>query len=92
MGTSGCPQNVSLMFEGAKHPLDTGLNRLQTFVDSDYAAIETRRSTMDGMVMLNGSPISWFSVLGKTVATSTCEADVNAAVVAAKDAVHIHLF
>ena len=32
--------------EGAKHPLDTGSNRLQTFVDSDYAADETRRSTM----------------------------------------------
>ena len=88
--TSGTSRNVPLMFEGAKHPLDTGLNRLQTFVDSDYAADETRRSTMGGMVMLNGGPISWFSVLGKTVATSTCEAEVNAAVVAAKDAVHIH--
>ena len=42
-----------------------------------------------GVVMLNGGPIAWFSVLGKTVATSTCEAEVNAAVVAAKDAVHI---
>ena len=88
--TSGTPRNMPLMFEGAMHPLDTGLNRLQTFVDSDYAADETRRSTMGGMVMLNGGPISWFSVLGKTVATSTCEAEVNAAVVAAKDAVHIH--
>ena len=88
--TSGTSRNVPLMFEGAKHPLDTGLNRLQTFVDSDYAADETRRSTMGGMVMLNGGPISWFSVLGKTVATSTCEAEVNADVVAAKDAVHIH--
>ena len=49
------------MYEGAKHPLDTGSNRLRT----------------------------WFSVLGKTVATSTCEAEVNGAVVAAKGAVHI---
>ena len=39
--------------------------------------------------MLNGGPVTWFSVLGKTIAMSTCEADVNAAVVAAKDAVHI---
>ena len=86
---SGSQHNVPLMYEGAKHPLDTGSNRLQTFVDSDYAADETRRSTMGGVVMLNGGPIAWFSVLGKTVATSTCEAEVNAAVVAAKDAVHI---
>jgi hypothetical protein len=76
------------MYEGAKHPLDNGLNRLQTFVDSDYAADETRRSTMGGVTMLNGGPISWFSVLGKSVATSTCEAEVNVAVAAAKDAIH----
>ena len=46
------------MFEGARRHVDTGSNRLQTFVDSDYAAIETRRSTLGGMVMLNGGPIS----------------------------------
>jgi hypothetical protein len=34
-------------------------------------------------------PISWSSVLSKTVATSTCEAEVNAAVYAAKDALHV---
>ena len=34
-------------------------------------------------------PISWSSVLGKTVATSTCEAEINAAVAAVKDAVHL---
>ena len=36
----------ALMFEGARRHVDTGSNRLQTFVDSDYAADETRRSTM----------------------------------------------
>jgi len=41
------------------------------------------------IVFLNGGPISWTSTLGKTVATSTCEAEVNAACVAAKDALHI---
>ena len=35
--------------------------------------------------------MSWkVSTLGKTVATSTCEAEVNAAVFAAKDAIHIN--
>jgi hypothetical protein len=44
---------------------------------------------MGMVIMLNGGPIAWSSVLGKTVATSTCEAEINAAVVAAKDALHI---
>jgi len=82
-------RNVPRMFEGAKHPLDNGSNLLRTFADSDYAADDTRRSTMGIIVFLNGGPISWTSTLGKTVATSTCEAEVNAACVAAKDALHI---
>ena len=82
-------ENVPLMYEGAKHPLDNGTNLLQTFADSDYAADDTKRSTIGVVVMMNGGPISWASILGKTVATSTCEAEVNAAVVAAKDALHL---
>jgi hypothetical protein len=85
-----CPsRNVPQMFEGAQHPLATGRNLLQTFADSDYAADDTRRSTMGIIVFLNGGPISWTSTLGKTVATSTCEAEINAACVAAKDALHV---
>ncbi len=86
---SAAARNVPRMFEGAQHPLNNGLNLLQTFADSDYAADDTRRSTMGIIVFLNGGPISWTSALGKTVATSTCEAEVNAACVAAKDALHI---
>ena len=41
------------------------------------------------IVILHGGPIAWTSKLGKTVATSTCEAEVNAAAAAAKDAVHL---
>ena len=81
--------NVPIMYEGAQHPLDNGANKLQTFADSGYAGDITRRSTMGSVVMLNGGPISWSSVLGKTVATSTCEAEINAAVAAAKDALHL---
>merc|ERR1719223_603548 len=39
--------------------------------------------------MMNGGPIMWSSVLAKTVAMSTCEAEVSAAVAAAKDALHL---
>ena len=83
-------RNVPLMYEGAKHPLDDGTNKTQVFADSDYAADESRRSTMGGIIMQNGGPISWFSILGKTVALSTCEAEINAAVTAAKDAIHLN--
>ena len=83
-------KNDPRMCEGATHPLDDGKNRLQVFADSDYATDQTRRSTMGSVVMMNGGPISWSSVLGKTVAMSTCEAEVNAAVTAvAKDALHL---
>ena len=77
-----------VLYEGAKHPLDDGTNRLMTFADSDYAGSETRRSTMGTVLMLNGGPIAWCSTLGKTVALSTCEAEVNAACLASKDALH----
>ena len=83
-------RNVPVIHEGAKHPLSNEHNKLQTFADSDYAADETRRSTFGNVIMMNGGPISWTSTLGKTVATSTCEAEVNAAVNAVKDAVHIN--
>jgi hypothetical protein len=81
--------NTPLIYEHAVHPLNDGTNILRTFVDSDYAADQTRRSTMGIVTMMNGGPISWSSVLGKTVATSTCEAEVNAAVVAVKESIHI---
>lgn len=81
--------NVPLMYErGQHHQADTG-NVPQFFADSDYAADETRRSTMGIVTMLNGGPISWTSTLGKTVALSTCEAEVMAACSAARDALHI---
>ena len=81
--------NVPTIFEAASHPLDNGKNRLQVFCDSDYAADASRRSLMGMVVMLNGGPISWLSTLGKTVCTSTAEAEVSAAVAAAKEAVHL---
>ena len=49
-------------------------------MDSDYAADSSRRSTQGIVVMMNGGPISWSSVLGKTICTSTAEAEVTAAV------------
>jgi hypothetical protein len=77
------------MYAGAQHPLSNGTNLLQVFADSDYAGDETRRSTMGTVTMMNGGPIYWSSVLGKTFATSTREAEVNEALYAAKDELHV---
>ena len=82
-------KDVPFMFEGAKYPLDDGKYHLQTSADSDYAADETRRSAMGSVIMMDSGSISWSSVLAKTVAMSTCEAEVNAAVAAAKGALHL---
>jgi len=43
---------------------------------------------MGMVIMLNGGPIAWSSTLAKTVALSTCEAEINAACMAAKEAIH----
>ena len=89
VGSPPVAVNVPCIYEGAKHPLDDGTNRVQLFADSDYASDETKRSTMGSVTVLNSGPICWSSVLGKTVATSTCEAEINAACAAVKDALHI---
>jgi len=86
---SSTSSDLPLIFEKGKHPLDDGSSPFQIFSDSDYAVDYTRRSTMGIVIMLHGGPIAWTSTLGKTVATSTCEAEVNAAAAAAKDAVHL---
>ena len=61
------------------------------FADSGYAGVETRRSTYGTAIMINGGHISRSSSLGKTIAMSTCEAEIHAAVITVKDAAHIHI-
>jgi hypothetical protein len=87
---SGDEMNVPLIFEHASVPNGDALDLTNipiTSVDSDYA-MESGRSRMGKVVTLNNGPIAWFSILGKTIATSTCEAEINAAVVAVKDLMH----
>ena len=80
-----------IIWEQGRHPLGNENNLTDVFVDSDYAADSSRRSTQGYVVMMNGGPISWRSVLGKTICTSTAEAEVMAAVSAAKEAMHLKL-
>ena len=79
------------LYGQGRHPLDNGHNHMTVFADSDYGADFSRRSTQGCVVMMNGGPIAWSSVLGKTICCSTAEAEVMAAVSAAKEAVHLKL-
>jgi hypothetical protein len=83
--------NLPLIFEHASEPgecQEAAVNLPFISADSDYA-MEQGRSRAGKVITMNNGPISWFSVLGKAIATSTCEAEVNAAVMAVKDAIHI---
>ena len=71
--------------------MDNGKNHLTVFADSDYAEDASRRSRQGTIVMMNGGPVAWASILGKTICCSTAEAEVMAAVSAAKEAVHLKL-
>ncbi len=82
---------VPVIFEQGRHPVNKGDDHMEVFVDSDYAADSSRRSTQGIVAMMNGGPISWSSVLGKTICTSTAEAEVTAAVSATKEALHLKL-
>ncbi|KGQ02249.1 Retrovirus-related Pol polyprotein from transposon TNT 1-94 [Beauveria bassiana D1-5] len=67
--------------------------QLRGFVDSDFAGCEdSRRSTTGWVFTLAGGPVSWSSQRQKTVATSTMDAEYNAAAEAAKEAVWIRNF
>ena len=63
---------------------------MQTFADSDYAGDRTKKSTSGIVILMNGGPIASSFTLGKTVATSTCEAEIHAPVVAVKNSIHIN--
>ena len=78
-----------IMYEGAMGPLDDGGNMHQTSTDSGYTADDTKRSAIGIVTMVNGGPVSWASILGREISTSTCEAKVNAAVFATEDSLHI---
>jgi len=84
-------KDVPIIHGQGRHPLDDGTNCMQVFADSDYAADDSRRSRQGTLVMMNGGPIAWASILGKTICCSTAEAEVMAAVSAAKEAIHLKL-
>lgn len=64
-----------------------GAGGLVGYTDSDYATDSTNGKSVSGMVfMMNGGPVCWKSKQQDTVATSTCEAELIAANVGAREA------
>jgi hypothetical protein len=82
-----------------KGTLDLGLeyskkqsSDLLGYVDSDYAAcLDTRKSTLGYVFMLNGAAVSWSSKKQKSVASSTVEAEYMAFHQATKEALWLSL-
>ena len=62
------------------------------YTDADYAADESRKSTMGFVFMLGGGAITWSSKLQRSVSTSTTEAEYHALSYASKEAVWIASF
>ena len=87
----GAEKDTPKLYGQGRHPLDNGKNHMTVFADSDYGADFSRRSTQGCVVMMNGGPVAWSAVLGKTICCSTAEAEVMAAVSAAKEALHLKL-
>ena len=88
---SDCKADTPKIHGQGRHPKDNGSNYMTIFTDSDYAADESKRSTQGSITFMNGGPIAWSSVLGKTICLSTCEAEIMAAVAASKEATHLKL-
>ena len=84
-------KNTPVIYGQGRHPADNGKNLLTTFADSDYADCDSRRSTQGTVIMMNGGPIAWSSIRGKTICMSTAEAEIMAAVSAAKESIHLKL-
>jgi hypothetical protein len=66
---------------------------LHGYCDSDYAGcVATRRSISGYVFVLSGGPICWKSKQQPTVALSTCEAELMAANLAAREALWLRKF
>jgi hypothetical protein len=73
------PRNDPSIYEKGLHPLHIDAELLKICANPDCASYQPRRSDMGMIVMLNGGPIAWASVLGKAISTSSSQAKINAA-------------
>jgi hypothetical protein len=72
-----------LMFDGSQPRTDV---EIEVFSDADWANDKCDRKSISGWIAkLNGSPVSWSSKKQRTVALSTCEAELYAECEAVKE-------
>ena len=78
---------ITIQGDDSNNPLER-LGKVLGYVDADYARdLDTRRSTTGSVYMFANAPITWASKLQATVSLSTCEAEYNAIVTTAKEAI-----
>jgi len=65
------------------------VQQLVGYTDSDFAADQSRKSTMGYIFLLAQGPITWSSKMQRSVSTSTAEAEYHALAYAGKEAVWI---
>lgn len=76
-------RSIGLIFDGSQPRLNV---TVEAFSDSDWANDKIDRKSISGWVAkLNGSPVSWSSKKQRTVALSTCEAELYAECEAVKE-------
>lgn len=84
----GNTREYRIQYSGSKHQEIQPLG----YSDSDYAADQSRKSTMAYLFKLGEGPISWSSKLQRSVSTSTTEAEYIGLSYASKEAVWIRSF
>jgi hypothetical protein len=67
----------------------TSRQGLAGYTDSDFAADESRKSTMGYNFMLTQGVITWSSKMQRSISTSTAEAEYHVPAYASKEAVWI---
>ena len=68
------------------------VNELTAYCDASFQTdLDTYRSVNEGLIMFNGSPITWWSKIARLISTSTGESELVAAGKALKTIAHLRL-
>ena len=80
--------DYGITYDRPKYP--SKVNRLEAFVDSDYAADpDTRRSVTGYLIILNNGPVAWKSKRQSCVTLSSAEAEFVAATTCAIETLYL---
>jgi len=78
--------------ENRVHINNVPVNELTAYCDASFQTdLDTFRSVNGGLIMFNGSPITWWSKISRLISTSTAESELVAAGEALKTIAHLRL-